>query len=517
MKKWMIGLLVGLCAWTAWALSVPVGERRTLNLGFEPESFIVSQDGRESVRVVLPPEGSGSDQVTIEGKQIGQCEVTFYVDGVPRRTESVEVTSGIDELRRKLQMRLEAEGVSGVTVDVEREKLVLTGVISNPSEWKRMEKIIGMDAYKGKVENLVAFRVDQRTIDNLKRQIEGMGFKLTTSYPQEVGTLQMLYEDNVLKVTGSAWSPGDVEKLQRLLEMQSWLKMSGTASADAGDNEPGALCVLNVGVDEEFVELTAVIMGISESASRRIGAGTPTIQPIYKIFYDFLTGKHGTETMSINASIGEVMENFAGNGMMRDSEKASMRFHLNSDEPSRIKWGGTMKLKLQYKDEDGNLTQSFEDVEYGFTLEKLAARRISADKVQLHLKVEQRTQPKVGADGSWDMSENVYDPVVECALGETVLMGGYEKMREVSDLPSGMPLLRHVPIVNWFVSSEGHANQDINMVMAISVTSVKPGSTEAAVLPPKDITLDINLTNDERLKAKQRWKGCLSPLNWLDW
>ncbi len=515
MKKWIATAMLALCAWTAWALSVPVGDRRTLELGFEPESFIVSADGRESVRVVLPPEGSGSDRVTIEGKQIGQCDVTFYVDGVPRRTESVRVTSGLSELRRNLSMRL--EDIPGVTVDEEREKLVLTGVISNPSDWKRMEKVLAMEAYRGKVENLVAFRVDQRTIDNLKRQIEGMGFKLTTGYPQETGTLQMLYEDNVLKLTGTAWSQGDVEKLMRLLEMQSWLKMSGTAAGDAGNKAPGAVCVANVGVDQEFVELTAVIMGISESATRRIGAGAPTIQPFYKIFYDFLTGKHGTETMNINASINNVMEAFSGNGMMRDSEKASMRFHLNSDEPSRIKWGGTMKLKLQYKDEDGNLTQSFENVEYGFTLEKLGARRISADKVQIQLKVEQRTQPRVGDDGSWDMAENVYDPVIECSLGETVLIGGYEKMREVSDLPSGMPLLRHVPIVNWFVSSEGHANQDINMVMAISVTSVKPGSAAAAVLPPKDITLEIDKTNDERLKEKQRWKGCLSPLNWLDW
>ncbi|MBR4251962.1 MAG: hypothetical protein IKQ15_06670 [Kiritimatiellae bacterium] len=515
MKKLIATAMLALSAWTAWALSVPVGDRRTLELGFEPESFIVSADGRESVRVVLPPEGSGSDRVTIEGKQIGQCDVTFYVDGVPRRTESVRVTSGLSELRRNLSMRL--EDIPGVTVDEEREKLVLTGVISNPSDWKRMEKILGMEAYRGKIENLVAFRVDQRTIDNLKRQIEGMGFKLTTGYPQDIGTLQMLYEENVLKLTGTVYSQADVDRLMRLLEMQSWLKMSGTAAADAGDKAPGAVCVVNVGVDQEFVELTAAIMGISENASRRIGAGTPTIQPFYKIFYDFLTGKHGTETMSINASINNVMEAFSGNGMMRDSEKASMRFHLNSNEPSRIKWGGTMKLKLTSRDQDGNLTQSFEDVEYGFTLEKLAAKRISADKIQIQLKVEQRTQPRAGNDGSWDMAENVYNPVIECGLGETVLIGGYEKMREVSDLPSGMPLLRHVPIVNWFVSSEGHANSDINMVMAVSVNPVKPGSAAATVLPPKDITLEIDKTNDERLKEKQRWKGCLAPLNWLAW
>ena len=515
MKKWIATAMAALCAWTAWALSVPVGQRRTLELGFEPQSFIVSQDGRDCVRVGLPPEGSGSDRVTIEGKQIGQCDVTFYVDGVPRRTESVRVTSGLSELRRSLSMRLEE--ISGVTVDEDREKLVLTGVISNPSDWKRMEKIIAMDAYKGKVENLVSFRVDQRTIDNLKRQIEGMGFTLTTAYPREIGTLQMLYEDNVMKITGTAWSQGDVDKLMRLLEMQSWLKISGTAAADAGDKTPGAICVVNVGVDQEFVELTAVIMNISESAARKIGSEGPTIQPIYRIFYDFLTGKHGTEQMNIKASISETMNAFAGNGIMRDSEKASMRFHLNGEEPSKIKWGGTMKLKIQFRDQDGILTQSFENVEYGFTLEKLAARRLSADTVQLQLKVEQRTQPKVGEDGSWNMEENVYNPVVECRLGETVLIGGYEKMREASDLPAGLPVLRHVPIVNWFVSSEQHINADVNIIMAISLNPVKPGSAAAAVLPPKDITLEINKTNDQRIKEKQRWHGCLTPLNWLAW
>lgn len=515
MKKLAITIVLALCALSAWALSIPVGESRTLELGFEPDSFIVSQDGRDCVQVGLPPAGSGVDRVTIDGKMVGRCSVTFYRDGAPAHTESVRVTSGLSELRRSLAGRL--EDITGVTVEEDREKLVLTGVISNPANWKRMEKVLAMDAYRGKVENLVAFRVDQRTIDNLKQQIQGMGFKLTTAYPQEIGTLQMLYEDNVLKLTGTVYSQADVDKLARLLEMQSWLKMSGTAAADAGGKAPGAVCVMNVGVDQEFVELTAVIMGISETASRRVGAGTPTIQPFYKIFYDFLTGRHGTETMSINASINNVMEAFAGNGMMRDYEKASMRFHVNSEETSRIKWGGTMKLKLQYKDGEGNLTQSFEDVEYGFTLEKLAAKRISPDRIQLQLKVEQRTQPRVGDDGSWDMSENVYNPVIECTLGETVLIGGYEKMREVSDLPAGMPVLRHVPIVNWFVSSEGHANTDINMIMAVSVNPVAPGSAAAAVLPPKDITLEIDKTNDERIKEKQRWKGCLAPLNWFTW
>lgn len=515
MKKWIAIATWALSAWTVWALSVPMGERRTLELGFEPESFIVSQDGRDCVRVVLPPEGSGSDRVGIEGLKIGTCDVTFYADGAPRRTESVRVTSGLSELRRSLTARLEE--ITGVVVKEDREKLVLEGVISNPTDWKRMEKVLAMEAYRGKVENLVSFRVDQRTIDNLKRQIEGMGFRLTTGYPQEIGTLQMLYEDNVMKITGTAWSQEDVSKLTKLLEMQSWLKLSGTAASDASDKAPGATCVVNVGVDQEFVELTAVIMGISESASRQVGMDTPTIQPFYRVFYDFLTGRHGTETMRIDASLGDTMTALAGNRIMRESEKASMRFHLNGDEPSKIKWGGTMKLKIQFRDQDGNLTQTFEDVEYGFTLEKLAARRLSPDTVQLQLKVEQRAQPQVGPDGSWDMQENVYDPVVECRLGETVLIGGYSKMFERSDLPEGLPLLRHVPIVNWFVSKEGHWDQDKTLIMAISLSRVTPGSAAAAVLPPKDITLEIDKTNDERLKEKQRWKGCLAPLNWLAW
>lgn len=515
MKKWIAIATLALCAWTAWALSVPVGERRTLELGFEPESFIVSQEGRESVRVVLPPEGSGSDRVTIEGRQIGQCDVTFYAGGIPRRTETVRVSSGLSELKRSLSTRLEE--ITGVTVDEDRGKLVLTGTISNPGDWKRMERVLSMEAYRGKVENLVEYRVDQRTIDNLRRQIEAMGFQLTDGYPQEPGTLKMVYEENTLKLTGTAWSQEDVDKLKRLLEMQSWLRMAGTAAADAGDKAPGAVCAMNVGVDREFVELTAVIMGISESAARKIGTGAPTIRTFFAVFYDFLTGRHDATTMNVQASIGDVMEALAGNGMMRESEKASMRFHLNSQEPSKIKWGGTVKLKMVYKDGDGDIQQEFEDVDYGLTVEKLAARRISPDKVELKLKVQQRTQPSILTDGSWDMAENVYDPVVECALGETVLIGGYEKMREVSQLPQGLPLLRNIPIVNWFVSTEGHANSDITLIMAISVNPVKPGSAAAAVLPPKDITLEINKTNDERLKEKQRWHGCLYPLNWLTW
>ena len=522
MKKVLIGLAVLALCWTALGdnkrVSFPVGEGKSVELSFAPKHYFVPVEGRDLVKVSL----SGQRAVRIEGLKIGQTVVQFLDGEEVRDTVTVTVTSGLEELKYNLKRRLNTALSEASAVDVREEgdKLVLDGTIQSPGDWEMVDRILRMSAFSGKVENMLSYAVDDATITSLKRKLVNMGFAVTDQYPQRSGQLQVVYKDNQLAVDGKVNSKADLERLKNVLESQGWIK--GSVGTD-GSRTPKTDLALNVAVDDTPVVLTAAIMAVSESETKRIGAGAPTIRTFYSIFYDFLTGRHGTDTMRIDASIGDTMEAFAGNGLIRQYEKGSMHFQLNhepgpGEEPSRIKFGGTLKLRLQAKDGDGNLSMSYEDLEYGFSVEKLSATRVNDDEVDLVLKVDQRLEPEMKQDGSWDMKENVYNPHFRCKLGQTVLVGGYEKMYESSSLPSGMPLLRHIPIVNWFVSSEGHVDADITMVMAICVEAVDPNATTAAELPPvKDITLDINKTNDERLKEKQRWHGCLYPLNWLTW
>lgn len=520
-KKLVIGVALLSCVAAAWGLSVPKGERRMLSLGFTPERYLVSAEGRDCIQVTLPPAGSGEDRVVIEGKREGRCDVTFYENGAERTREEVTVTSGLENRKKSLARELAAD-LPGLSVETSYEKLVVKGVVNKPSDWALLEQILAMDAYRGRVENRVRFEVDDRTINDFRRQLQGMGFRVTELPPQSIGTLQVVYKDKHLVIAGTVYSDEEKADIEALVDRMPWLKRAGNATSNGAD-QPRVICVPHVKVDQELVQLTAAIMGVSEQESRRIGAGVPHIESFFSVFYDFLTGRHGTRTMKIQGSINQTLEAFAGSGIIRDIEKDSMTFHLNrndGEEHPRIKWGGILKLKLQSRDGDGNLNQSFENVEYGFSVEKVSAKRISADTVELHLKVEQRLQPEPisNEDGtSWKMEENIYNPVIECKLGETVLVGGYEKMREVSDLPSGMPVLRHIPIINWFVSSEGHVDTDINMVMAICVERMGAESAEAPVTLPKDITGEVRKANAERLKEKQRFHGCWAPLNWLAW
>ncbi|MBQ7252504.1 MAG: hypothetical protein IJS32_07880 [Kiritimatiellae bacterium] len=519
MKKTILAVATLACVLSAWGLNVPIGERRTLSVGDEPDGFFVSEEGRDCVRVTLPPAGSGLDRVTVEGRKEGRCSISFYRGNAELKTEEVVVTSGIDALCRSLRRRLEAS-VPGVVVEPEGNKLVLTGKVANPEDWKALEQILGMEAYRGKVENLVAFEVEQRVIEKLKREIARMGFRVTDEYPRDTGTLQVLHANNELKVSGTVYSQADLEKLRRLLAMQSWLSGVGAEGETARGKRPTVRCRMNVAIDDMAVNLYAAIMAVSESATRDMGAGTPTIRTFYNAFYDFIHGPHhGTTDMRISASIGDTLTAFAGNGIMRGCDTAQMQFNLNRDgeEESRLKWGGTMKLQRSGTDGNGNLNLSYEDVDYGFTLKKLASRRISADTVELKLEIDQCTQPVMEEGGAWSMEQHVFNPIVRCKFGETVIIGGYGHILEESRLPAGMPLLRHIPIVNWFVSKEGHVDEDATMLIAVSVTPVESGGDAAPLMLPKDITYDVQRPNAERLKERQRHQGCWTPLNWLAW
>lgn len=522
MKKVLVGLVVLMLGWTAWGadtrVAFPVGESRTQELSFVPDHFFVPVEGRNLVKVSL----TGQRQVRFEALAVGQTVVQFLDGEEVRDTVTVTVTSGLAELRQSLKRRIDdsVSGASSVDVSEEGNKLVLDGTIRSPGDWEQVDRILRMSAYSGKVENQLSYAVDDATIAALKRKLGNMGFEVTDHYPQKIGQLQVVYKDKQLSVDGTVYSQADLERLKGVLESQGWIK--GSVGSD-GSRTPKTDLALNVGVDDESVMLTAAIMAVSKSAAREIGGDAPTIRTFYSIFYDFLTGRHGTDTMRIEANIGSTLNALARDGVTRQYEKGSMHFHLNRDAapgqaPSKIRFGGTMKIQLQSKDDSGVPLISYDDVEYGFSVEKISAVRVSEDEIDLALKVEQRLVPYHRPDGSWDMQENVYNPHFRCKLGETVLVGGYEQMYENTNLPDGMPLLRHIPIVNWFVSKESHADGDKNMVMAICVEPVLPGQTAAAELPPvKDITVDINKTNAERIKESQRWHGCLAPLNWFTW
>ena len=108
-------------------------------------------------------------------------------------------------------------------------------------------------------------------------------------------------------------------------------------------------------------------------------------------------------------------------------------------------------------------------------------------------------------------------------LGQTVAVAGYESLFENTLGPSGTPLLRHIPIVNWFVSDKEHKQEDLALLFLVSVRKVDVENEEPMVpnTPMKDITLDADTSTEERYKAekakKNTHRGCWTPLNWFRW
>ena len=170
---------------------------------------------------------------------------------------------------------------------------------------------------------------------------------------------------------------------------------------------------------------------------------------------------------------------------------------------------------------EGVPTDNFEDIPYGFTVEKKQANMLDASTVSIKLDIKQEN-PVPLKDGGYEEGYNVeqyeYNPVIDCPLGQTVVIAGYRRMVETTVPPSGFPVLRHVPILNWFVSKEGNKLENIKIMMLVSVRAAGDDNVPNEILPyenGKDLVTEVEVTNEERLKAREEHSGFWSWLNWF--
>ena len=120
----------------------------------------------------------------------------------------------------------------------------------------------------------------------------------------------------------------------------------------------------------------------------------------------------------------------------------------------------------------------------------------------------------------YDVGERKYNPSIVCPLGKTVVIGGYRDFKETTAPLVGTPILRNVPILGWFFSKDSESIEDVKIMMLVSVREVHPDEPEVqnAKLPYdecKNLTTEVQISNEDRLEARKRWSGWLYWLNWF--
>lgn len=517
-------------------LEVEEGHSETVDLGFAPSGY-KQQSGSEFVSVMLAP---GASVATVTGvKEGGRSQIEFPDPSGEGVLFTVEVVSDLQKTLIRLRRML--SDFDGLQFSKGSSKILIDGTIGNPTDWEKFNRILKLSDFKGKTESIVEFSVDPGTIGNLRKEFEAEGFKLVA--PGEKpgqGELALKYEHNVLSLSGHLWSQKDLGNALSILKSQSWLKIVDESSSDAA-SKPIVQTVVNIAIDDSILELGVAFVVISkEDIKRRDVQYDLSLSAVWGGIKDFVIGGHKdqrrihsySDDFTFNAGLGATLNFFAKNEFSREQQYGTMRFHSNGDFGKTFHVGGTLKVTPPASGEGE--APSPQDFEYGFKIVNKNSHRTGEGSAEADLEIEIKGEPYMpeAAPGTKDLpagtisikqETRTFAPTLRIPLGQTVAVAGYEHLVETTMPPTGIPVMRNIPVISWFTSSKKNVKQEYSLLFLVSIRKVDV-EAEAPMVPNsamKDITLDANTPNEERIKAEeekaQEHRGCWTPLNWFRW
>lgn len=515
-----LAMLAGAPAFAGGKVVVGKGANRPMpDPGFAVEKF--DANPRDVVTVDV---SGGAARIT--GLREGQCVVKLIGAGNMEETYEVQVGTDLDRIRRELQYRL--ENVSGIEVSKRDDYLLVRGEVNDPDEWFRLRKIVAEPVFADVVKDDTEFRIQADVIKRFYDQLRNAGFEISTDGADAPeGVLRVRYEHKTVSIAGTVFSEGSLASLRQIVAEQSWLRLAGAEPAQGTDESWKPVCRLNVSLDQRLLHMDVVLVGYKETNEESYGSSDrPAISMTFRSFWDLIAGHAKNDSFRIDANLDSVLDFMKKNEISRHTTGGYMRFKCNDAEAARLKIGGTLKVKMHGATAEGIPNDNFEDIEYGFIVTKNEASLANGDTVRLKLNILQKT-PEPSAAGyaeGYDVKENEYNPTVDCPLGKTVVIAGYRSFVQTTMPPSGFPVLRNVPIINWFVSQEGDLAEDMKLMMLVSVRAVRPDEPEQqdARLPyeeSKNLTTEVQIDNNDRIEKRKadaaRWDGWLFWLNWF--
>ncbi len=489
---------------------------RTLEPGFQVEKYQIL-GSKDLVGVDV---NGGVARVT--GLKEGSCSVKVIGSG--NMEEVYEVVIGDDLMQVQRNLQTELDEVSGIEIVKVGTSLIVRGEVNDPDGWRLLKTTLSHGDYRNLVKDQTKFRVQADTLKNFYQQLRNAKFVLTDN-PQEArdGKLYVKYEDNMVLINGAVYSAADVERLDQIIAAQAtWLRLDdGKSVSEKFDWKP--ICRKDVTIDHRLLHMDVVIVGYEEKNAKNYGTeNRPVVSMAFNSLWDLVAGHAKNDTFQINADLNAVLDFLKKNEITRQSTGGYLRFKCNDTEPSNLKIGGTLKVKLKGDSSLSGSNERFEDIEYGFFIDKKLANLVDSGNVDVKFDVNQKTPIPMegGYQEGYNIEERKYNPAIVCPLGKTVVIGGYRDFKETTAPLVGTPILRNVPILGWFFSKDAESIEDIKIMMLVSVREVRPDEPEVqnTKLPYdecKNLTTEVQILNEDRLEARKRWSGWLYWLNWF--
>lgn len=521
MKKCFAFLaFVGLALSTVWAkdveqVSVVENEIATITVPFAIQRY--SPSNKEVVRI----EEVSETMLRITALKKGRCDLDVRGDKGLTQKYEISVLGNLASVLETLSTELEP--VPEVRAQISGDFIRLDGEVSSIKNWEYLSRVL--ESYNGLVKNFATFYPGPEILQKMKETLQQGGFNVVfeqlasdkKKWKADQVALALNKQTRIMTVQSKVYTPERSQQLMDCLRMEKWLalpsniqkKDDSTKMSDA-DSRYAIRAMVDVALEKPSIRLGVAYMVIGESEAEKLGSSdVPVVHSVFSTLQDLVRGGGNKSTATIGASLDSTMMFLAQNGVSRTSEKAYTMLTSWDEKGAKFKSGGVLNVRVS-----GTNNGDLKEIPYGFDVQ-VTGGLVSSNALSLDMKIEISSVMPLSNDDI-DKKEDRTEQRLTCRLGKTTMLGGFSQLVDQNIPASGLPYIRHAPLLKWFVSESSGAITDRRLIIMIC-PELTDGTTDSAIDVDKEINLPVmengEKTTEERVEEKKRFHGFWSWLN----
>ena len=442
---------------------------RVVETPFDIESY------SSSAPDVASASEAGPRKIAITARKAGTAEINVNGSGGESRGYTVSVLSEASVAYRKIKADL--EDIPEVDVQLVEDEIYLRGEVADIGRWEKFR--VRVKDYEGGVKSRVTFRPRPEALQSLKDELVAKGYSIADgARPSEPGEIALAFnsQGSALTVAGEVYSAADQAIISQVLSTREWLEAK--PQKDDAPQSGKIKLFYNVSVKSEMLDVGAVWVGVSQNEAASIGTDV-TRYPFQLVgeastLFNMLRGGGATHSATIKAGLSPVVNFLAENGVSRFKTAGRLTFSSNGGE-AKLTEGGA-----DYVPVAGGDSSSLEKIEYGLEM-SVSGGMIGANRVRMEVTLVNSQPPEAHGGVLRQGGKSSVKTTIECDLDETVVLGGTKVIYENDTGPAGVPYLRNVPVLNWFVSSRTEMRKDMNLLILLSPRLLSKGAADIRV------------------------------------
>ena len=525
MKKMIVMMFAALAMGLALAknaeqVSVVENEITTITLPFGIKGYTPSN--KDIVRI----EASSDTSLRITALKRGRCDLEVHGD--KNLVQKFEITV-LGDLATELEMLTsELDQVQEVRARIVGNSIRIDGEISAISKWEYLTKVLRN--YGSAVRNFVTFCPGPEVLLRMKETLQQAGFDVVF---QALGSDRKAWKPNtvalalnkntrIMTVQARVYTPEQKAKVMQCLKSEKWLSLELDADK-RGDEDFRISGMIDVFVDRPQIRVSVAYMAIGEEDIKKIGNeraltrdGVLNLGGAFGILRDIVHGENTKNIAELGATLDVTANFLKKNGLTRISDTGYTVMESWSEKGAKFKSGGTLFVRQLEIPQGNNSTMmmgnmEMKEIPYGFQISTKGGV-IDSTSVDMDFNFTMSGVSKVDDMSGYDRKEEVSEQKIVCQLGKTTFISGFKSLVDNRTSPSGLPILRSTPLLNWFVADSGTEVTDRRLVIMVC-PEIVDGSKEGNLKVEEEINLPTTVEGaksteqreDERNEKRGFW------------